>query len=565
MLLAIVVMAQAHHVEATPTADQILERYVKAIGGEEAWRKLSSRVSKLSIVIPESNANIQIESFAKAPNKRVTNAEVTIGDHVVIDVSNGSNGNEAWSLNLGEGGFRKLIGTELATEKRDALFYRELELRKLFPKMTVKGTVDVEKHKTYCIEAVPEIGNPELWYFDVETGLLVRMDYDYVRIGSGMAREEVRYDDYREVDGIKLPFAFRFASNKSLMKVDEVRHNIPIADSVFDNPGAAFDALSKFKVKRSGEAATEPGVLYLTLTLDSARDEVLVRADLDGKNKSYKLSGSAEEILRRFRKLYMLLQSDEGTKEKLKPSLDAFGKALFDPLGSQIDAANEIRFVIPGELLITPFDLFNYKGNHLFLKKPVTYSFERIVASQFRFLPPQTAMIIEDKSINPEQCCKILTDQLPSSAYYTLDEVNLARLLSFKAANLVLVSAHGYVGFTSKDYMKFGGERLQPEHLTPFSPEMVFLDGCAMGSSASFIEEFRESGTKYYVAPLLSNEAGNSSTKTIRYFFERLRAGDTPARAMFTTRKKLWEFFGEKEGYPKLLFRAFPFRVYILN
>lgn len=565
MLLAIAVMTQAQHVETTPTADQILERYVKAIGGEEAWRKLSSRVTKMSILIPEGDAKVQIESFAKAPNKRVTNAQVTIGQHVVFDVSNGSNGNEAWSLNLMEGRFRKLIGIELATEKRDALFYRELELKRLFPKMTVKGTVLVEKHKTYCIEAVPEKGNPELWYFHVQTGLLVRMDYDYVSISSGKSREEVLYDDYREVDGIKLPFVFRFASNKSLMKVDEIRHNIPIEDSVFNSPGAAFDALSNFKVKGSGEPVTERGVLFLTLTLDSDRDEILVRADLDGKDQSYKLSGTAEEILRRLRKLYVLLEGDEDTKEKLKPSLDAFGKALFDPISSQIDAANEIRFVIPGELLIAPFDLFNYKGSHLFLKKPVTYSFERIASSPFRFLPPQTAMIIEDKSINPEQCCKILTDQLPSSAYYTLDEVNLARLSSFKAANLVLVSAHGYVGFTSKDYMKFGSERLQPEHLTPFSPEMVFLDGCAMGSSASFIEAFRESGTRYYVAPLLSNEAGNSSTKTIRYFFERLKAGDTPARAMFTTRKKLWELFGEKEGYPKLLFRAFPFRVYVLN
>jgi hypothetical protein len=34
---------------------------------------------------------------------------------------------------------------------------------------------------------------------------------------------------------------------------------------------------------------------------------------------------------------------------------------------------------------------------------------------------------------------------------------------------------------------------------------------------------------------------------------------------LFYTRKKLYEFYGEKAGFNKLLFRAFPFRAYVLN
>jgi hypothetical protein len=188
-----------------------------------------------------------------------------------------------------------------------------------------------------------------------------------------------------------------------------------------------------------------------------------------------------------------------------------------------------------------------------------------LATPQFQLSPPRIAMIIEDKAINPEKCCRILADVLPSSRYYSMDGMNLARLSSLDAANVVLISMHGYVGFTPRDYMKMGDELLRPEHLTRFSPEMVYLDSCALGSSASFIESFRELGTKYYLGPLVGNEAGNSSTKTIAFFFERLKAGDTPARAMFSTRKKLYDLYGEKHGYGKLLYRAFPFRVYVLN
>jgi len=140
-----------------------------------------------------------------------------------------------------------------------------------------------------------------------------------------------------------------------------------------------------------------------------------------------------------------------------------------------------------------------------------------------------------------------------------------ALLSSMLLAVAAMAQASREPEFTWTDYMKLGNERLQPEHLLRFSPEMVYLDSCDLGASAGFIEGLREVGTRYYVAPLLSNEAGISSTRTIKYFFERLKAGDTPARAMFFTRKKLRDVFGEKEGYAKLLFRAFPFRVYVLN
>ncbi|HEV2667083.1 MAG TPA: hypothetical protein VG324_19335, partial [Blastocatellia bacterium] len=228
-------------------------------------------------------------------------------------------------------------------------------------------------------------------------------------------------------------------------------------------------------------------------------------------------------------------------------------------------AAAEIRFTIPGKFLVFPLDLLHFKGRPLFLQKPVSYSFERLAAGRFLFSPEWKALIISDKTSDPENGCQLLKEMLPASGYYAIEDMNLTKLASIQSPDLLLISAHGSVGYGNVDGMKLGDERLLSEHFSHLSPKLVYLDSCALGASASFIQGFRERGTRYYLATIVSNEAGNSSTKTIAFFFERLRAGDTPSRALFFTRRKLYEDYGEKEGFAKLLFRAFPFRVYLLN
>jgi hypothetical protein len=263
--------------------------------------------------------------------------------------------------------------------------------------------------------------------------------------------------------------------------------------------------------------------------------------------------------------VYSRINEGEASKSDINPALQEFGSLIFKPIADLVDSSAEIQFVIPGRFLTFPLDLLHFKGRPLFLQKPVTYSFDKIEPGQFPLSPQRTALIISDKSSDPENGCKVLKDLLPSSDYYGIEEMNLARLSSLQAADILLISAHGWVQFANRDSMGMGMERLRPENLTHLSPKLVYLDSCQLGVSAQFIQSFRDRGTQFYVAPIFSNEAGNSSTKTIAFFFERLKAGDTPSKALFYTRKKLYEFYGEKEGFNKLLFRAFPFRVYSLN
>jgi len=226
------------------TVDQILDRYMQAIGGEGPHRKLTSQVMKMTLVIEHSDVTASFDSYRQAPNKSVQIGQIKLCDGREFEISRGFNGTEGWALNPSDSGFRELNGTELAAEKRDSEFYWELKLKELYPKMALIGQARVGSHTAYCIEATPTEGDPIKLYFEAQTGLLVRIDSISENVSKGKIPEETYYEDYREVDGIKMPFTIRMPANKYTFKVNEVRHNVPIEEAKFKSPDPARAALS---------------------------------------------------------------------------------------------------------------------------------------------------------------------------------------------------------------------------------------------------------------------------------------------------------------------------------
>jgi hypothetical protein len=227
----------------TPTVGQILDKYVQAIGGKAAFEKLKTRVMKGTWENLTTSRVSPIEIYAKAPNKRVE--IVLAGDY---DSSRGFNGAVGWSLNMTETGFRELSGHGLAAEKREAEFYREIKLRELYPKSTLAGKEKVGDSEAYVVEATPAEGDPEKLYFDVQTGLLIRRDGTVEAPKDGRIPVESLikipvesyFEDYREIDDVKLPFTVRHSlpGVRTIIKFKEIKHNTPIEDAKFNKPAA---------------------------------------------------------------------------------------------------------------------------------------------------------------------------------------------------------------------------------------------------------------------------------------------------------------------------------------
>jgi hypothetical protein len=227
--------AQPGPTTGVPTVDQIIDRYVEAIGGEAAHRKLTSRVTKGTVIMAGmQNLTGTTEAYEKAPNK----SAVVLNIPGLGSGGEGYDGSIGWSQEM-SGEVRLMTGAELIAAKVDSDFYKEIRRKELFPRLTLKGTARVGNRPAYKLEGVSADGYFERMYFDVESGLLIRTDS--VEEGpEGRLVLEIHYEDYREVDGVRIPFMARHRSPELsvVFRVREVTHNVPIEDGRFEKPSA---------------------------------------------------------------------------------------------------------------------------------------------------------------------------------------------------------------------------------------------------------------------------------------------------------------------------------------
>jgi hypothetical protein len=220
--------------EALPSVEQILDKYVAALGGRANIEKLKTRVSTGKEVIWDGT-EIPFETYQKAPDKSLD--VLTRPGNVVVNV--GFDGAAGWLQ--GPRGLRDITGAQLAQMKRDADFYADLHLRELYPEMAVAGKERVGGRDAYVIVSRVSDRRIERLYFDAQTGLLLRVA---ATTETPLARlpEETVYEDYREVDGVKLPFTIRVSYVDPFVgwtrKITEIKHNVPVEDSKFAKPAA---------------------------------------------------------------------------------------------------------------------------------------------------------------------------------------------------------------------------------------------------------------------------------------------------------------------------------------
>lgn len=222
---------------AAPTADQILEKYVTALGGRAAIEKITSRVARGSWEAKQGTqvAMGEIELFAKAPNKNGFVLDVDFFGKV----RRGFNGTAGWSENPNTG-LVDTAGEELESQRREAVFHQALKLRELFPKMTVKGKEKVGERDAWVIEAEPASGRPRKLFFDVESGLLLQSSTQR-ETQQGVITTSAIFEDYREVDGVKVAFTIKQENPTfpSVIKLADVKHNVPVDDARFEKPAPA--------------------------------------------------------------------------------------------------------------------------------------------------------------------------------------------------------------------------------------------------------------------------------------------------------------------------------------
>ncbi|HEY0380153.1 MAG TPA: c-type cytochrome [Pyrinomonadaceae bacterium] len=214
-----------------PTVDQVLDKYVQAIGGDAAFRKLNTRVMKGTHVTFDGTS-IPLETYQAAPDKLVSMLTTKAGP-----IGSGYNGKVGWSRN--QRGIREMSGAQLEMMRRASDFYADVKPRETFPNLTAVGREKLGDRETIVLASKVSDTRTEKLYFDAQTGLLLRI-LAITQTLLAPIPEQTDFEDYREVDGVRLPFTIRQSFVDPWVgwtrKYTEVKHNVAVDATKFDPP-----------------------------------------------------------------------------------------------------------------------------------------------------------------------------------------------------------------------------------------------------------------------------------------------------------------------------------------
>jgi outer membrane lipoprotein-sorting protein len=220
---------------AMPSADEIINKYVAAIGGQAAIDKLKTRVMKGNINT-SSGLTLTYEIDQSAPDRAY---EIFVSQRGTMERA--VSGNMAWEKN--PQGLRDITGQQLADLKMSLQLFRNLKLKEQYASLRVGGRKEkIGERDVYVLIGTTADKKRERLFFDAETGLLLRR-VSYTETMIGIIPEQTDFEDYRDVDGVKLPFTVRLsavdAGNPvSTRTFTEIKLNVPVDDSKFNKPAA---------------------------------------------------------------------------------------------------------------------------------------------------------------------------------------------------------------------------------------------------------------------------------------------------------------------------------------
>jgi hypothetical protein len=240
-----------------PPATTIIDKFIQASGGAQRLAGLTSFVGKgTSVGFGGFGGGGDVEIVAKAPDKRATiilfKEETGRGDQ--IRTYDGKTGWVRTPLNvLGE---FQLAGSDLDGARFDAQLSFPGQIKEILtnlktgPPTTIKDLPapssqsslqkDVKLDESHLVDVVQGTGPRNLLvtlFFDRQSSLLLR-ELRYGAGPIGRVPTQIDYSDYRDVNGIKLPFHITYAwlDGRDSIVLNDIKTNVPIDESKFGKP-----------------------------------------------------------------------------------------------------------------------------------------------------------------------------------------------------------------------------------------------------------------------------------------------------------------------------------------
>jgi hypothetical protein len=229
------VLPQASAASVVPSVDQILDKYIQALGGAEQLAKLTSYTAKGTTLLYDASRKDPVEIYAKAPDRVVTIVHQREGD-----LARTFDGYDAWVI-LPATVVKEYQLHASAREggKLDAQMAFPGGIKQFFTTWRVSDPATLDNRDVYVVQGSRAPGFITTFYFDKQTGLLTRM-VRYADSAVGRVPTQIDFSDYRPVAGVMMPFKriFGWVSGREEYTLTEIVPNVSIDDAKFAKPVA---------------------------------------------------------------------------------------------------------------------------------------------------------------------------------------------------------------------------------------------------------------------------------------------------------------------------------------
>jgi outer membrane lipoprotein-sorting protein len=223
------------------TADEIVEKYLTAVGGREALAKLTSRTmtGTITIATPQGDLSGPVEIYAQAPNKSRTLVKLDLSSFGAgqMTVDQRFDGTAGYVIDTLQGN-RDITGGQLEN-MRNAVFPSPLlNYKERGATLELTGKEKVGDRDAYVLILKPKAGPAARTFIDAESYLPLRVVTKLDVPQFGEVEQTAEFSDYRAVDGVKVPFAVRATSavQNSTVAISKVEHNTKLDETMFSKP-----------------------------------------------------------------------------------------------------------------------------------------------------------------------------------------------------------------------------------------------------------------------------------------------------------------------------------------
>src|SRR5882672_10021938 len=220
----------------TPSADQVFDKYLQAVGGAQKAAAVTSVVFK-GIYEGYAEPKVPVDIYVKAPNQRTMIVHTDGGDRTTA-----CDGNNGWMAAPATDKPFPVItysGGDLDGVRLEAVLSLPAGIKQAISRAAV-GSTTIDDKDVMIVQGTANGGRSSIkLYFDKQSGLLVRQ----VRFADtiiGRVPIQVDYSDYRDVAGagVKLPFHVitTWTGAQSDVLLTSAQTNVAIDAAKFNQP-----------------------------------------------------------------------------------------------------------------------------------------------------------------------------------------------------------------------------------------------------------------------------------------------------------------------------------------